>query len=96
MPRIDIRRDHGKTDIEEVKASVRDLAQKLTQRFDLTCRWNGDNLEFKRKGAEGRIEVDARKVRFVMDLSLLLTPIRGEIEKRTHRYMDEYFGPAKR
>lgn len=92
MPRLSIEREHGKGTIEEVKADVQDLADKLAKRYDLKCWWNGDDLEFKRRGAEGRIEVDGRRVRLVMSLSMLLAPIKSEIEKRTHRYMDEYFG----
>ncbi len=91
MPRINIEREHGKATIEDVKRDVQDLADKLSEKFDLKCSWRGDNLEFKRTGAEGRIEVDARKVRLVMKLSMLLAPIKGEIEKRTSMYMDEYF-----
>ena len=91
MPRINIEREHGKESMQDVKADVQDLADKLSARFSLKCRWKGDNLEFKRRGADGRIEVDAKKVRLVMNLSLLLAPIKGEIEKRTNMYMDEYF-----
>jgi putative polyhydroxyalkanoate system protein len=91
MPKLSIEREHGKASIEDVKADVQDLADRLSERFDLTCRWKGDNLEFKRRGAEGRIEVDERRVRLVMSLSIVLAPIKGEIEKRTKRYMDEYF-----
>jgi len=91
VPRIDIEREHGKATIDDVKADVQDLADRLSEKFDLKCSWRGDNLEFKRTGAEGRIEVDARRVRLVMKLSLLLAPIKGEIEKRTSMYMDEYF-----
>lgn len=91
MPRLSIEREHGKGSIDEVKADVQDLADKLSKRYDLSCRWNGNNLEFKRRGAEGRIEVDDRRVRLVMSLSILLAPIKGAIEKHTERYMDEYF-----
>ena len=91
MPKINIEREHGKETIEDVKADVQELADKLSAKFDLKCRWSGDNLEFKRRGAEGRIEVDARRVRLVMKLSMLLAPIKGEVEKRTNMYMDEYF-----
>jgi putative polyhydroxyalkanoate system protein len=91
VPKINIEREHGKTSIDDVKADVQELADKLSEKFDLTCRWKGDNLEFKRTGAEGRIEVDARRVRLVMKLSMLLAPIRGEVERRTNMYMDQYF-----
>lgn len=91
MPSINIEREHGKGSIDDVKADVQDLADKLSEKFDLKCSWRGNNLEFKRRGAEGRIEVDDRKVRLVMKLSMLLAPIKGEIEKRTNMYMDQYF-----
>jgi putative polyhydroxyalkanoate system protein len=91
MPKIDIRREHGKGSIEEVRADVEDLAGKLRDKFNLEYRWKGNDLVFKRTGVEGRIEVDARSVRLVMSLSMLLAPIKGEVERRTLRYMDEYF-----
>ncbi len=92
MPKIDIERAHHKGSIEEVRGLVQKLADKLTERYELTCRWRGNDLEFSRKGADGRIEVNDRTVRLVMNISMLLTPIKGEIEKRTHRYMDEFIG----
>jgi len=91
VPKIDIERKHGKESIEDVKVDVQSLADKLSARFNLKCRWSGNNLEFKRRGANGRIEVDTKRVRLVMNLSILLAPIKGEIEKRTNMYMDEYF-----
>jgi putative polyhydroxyalkanoate system protein len=94
MPKIDIEREHNKPSRQEVKELVQQLADRLSDRYDLDCRWNGDDLEFKRKGADGRIVVDDRKVRLVMNVSMLLAPLKGEIEKRTHRYMDELIGPG--
>jgi putative polyhydroxyalkanoate system protein len=91
VPKINIEREHGKASIDDVKTDVQELADRLSEKFDLKCRWNGDSLEFKRTGAEGRIEVDARRVRLVMKLSMLLAPIKGEVEKRTNMYMDQYF-----
>ena len=92
MPKIDIERVHGRSSIADVKEAVQKLADRLTDRYDLKCKWNGDDLEFKRKGAEGKIEINDRSVRLVMNLSMLLAPIKGEVEKRTHQYMDEYIG----
>ncbi len=95
MPKLSIERRHGKANIEEVRKCVQDLAGKLKDRYQLEYSWRGDTLEFKRTGADGRIEMDREKVRLIMNISLVLTPIKGEIEKRTVRYMNEYFGPPK-
>jgi putative polyhydroxyalkanoate system protein len=92
MPKIDISRAHGRSSIQEVRGLVQLLADKLTAKYDLTCQWKGDNLEFKRKGADGYIKIDDRYVRLVMNISMLLMPIKGEIEKRTRKYMDEILG----
>ena len=94
MPKLLIERRHGKQSTEEVRKCVQDLAGKLKEKYQLDYTWRGNTLEFKRSGADGRIEMDGETVRLVMNISLVLTPIKGEIEKRTARYMDEYFGPA--
>lgn len=92
MPKIDISRAHNRTSIDEVRGLVQQLADKLTDKYDLKCSWKGDDLLFKRKGADGYIRIDDRDVRLVMNISMLLTPIKGEIEKRTHKYMNEILG----
>jgi putative polyhydroxyalkanoate system protein len=92
MPRVDIVREHGKGSVEEVRTDVQDLADRLSAKFDLKYSWKGNRLEFKRRGVDGHIEIDERRVRLLLNLSMLLAPIKGEVEKRTHRYMDEYFG----
>ncbi|PKM29569.1 MAG: polyhydroxyalkanoic acid system protein [Gammaproteobacteria bacterium HGW-Gammaproteobacteria-11] len=90
MATVDITREHslGKESARE-KAQL--LADKLAQKLDATCTWEGDDLKFKRSGADGCISVYEDKVRVTVKLGLMLTPmagmVKGEIEKALQKYL---------
>ncbi len=90
MATIDITREHsmGK---EEARLRAQKLADKLAQKLDAKCTWEGDDLKFKRSGADGCIEVREDQVRVTVKLGLMLTPmagmVKGEIEKALDKYL---------
>jgi putative polyhydroxyalkanoate system protein len=89
MATIDIKRSHnvGK---EKARAAAEQVAERLKEKIDATYRWDGDDLRFERSGAKGRIAVSATEVRIEIELSLLLRPLKGKIEEKAHKYLDEY------
>ncbi len=90
MPTVDITREHnlGK---EEARARAQKLADKLAQKLDAKCTWEGDDLKFKRSGADGCIAVAEDQVRVTVKLGMMLTPmagmVKGEIEKALDKYL---------
>jgi len=56
MSNIDIRHAHS-MDPASARRAVQEIADKLSQRFGVTCDWDGDVLIFARSGIEGFIDV---------------------------------------
>lgn len=84
MSRITIHRPH-QLGLDAAKARAEQLAERLAKDYDVNYRWCGDALEFKRSGADGRIEVSddsvAVELRLGLALSLMSSKIKSEIER---------------
>ena len=91
MPSIDIRRTHDKP-MKEAKAAVQRVADKLAQKFDFECGWDGNTLQFERSGVHGSIMLGKGDVRVVANLGFLLLALKGTIEAEIHKYIDREFG----
>ncbi|MBI2312547.1 MAG: polyhydroxyalkanoic acid system family protein [Betaproteobacteria bacterium] len=91
MSTIDLRRAHhiGR---DKAREAVESIARELRGKLDISYRWDGDCVRFKRTGAEGTIQVADAEVRFQADLGLLLRPLRGTIEREVREYFDRYLG----
>ena len=87
MATVDITREHslGKESARE-KAQL--LADKLAQKLDATCTWEGDDLKFKRSGADGQIAVSADQVSVQLKLGLLLSALGGTIQREIEEVLD--------
>ena len=93
MPSIDIRHRHSKS-LKEARASVERVAQKIQQKFDVSCAWDGDTLAFERSGVHGQIELAKGEVRVVANLGFLMMALKGPIESEIHKVLDKEFGPG--
>ena len=91
MPSIDIKRAHSRP-LPEARKSVQRVAEHIAKKFDVSCNWDGNTLNFRRSGVDGRIKVSARQVHVTADLGFLLMALRGSVEREIHRYLDEEFG----
>ncbi|HVK37836.1 MAG TPA: polyhydroxyalkanoic acid system family protein [Candidatus Kapabacteria bacterium] len=91
MATIDIVRTHSLGRAGARKA-VDDMAADIASRLQADTTWQGDTLSFKRSGANGRIDVEEKKVRINIELGMLLSPMRGMIEQQINSYLDEHFG----
>jgi putative polyhydroxyalkanoate system protein len=91
MPSIDIRRRHDKS-LKEAKAAVERVAEKIAEKFDVECGWNGNTLAFERSGVHGEISLGKGEVRVIANLGFLLLALRGPIEAEIHKYLDREFG----
>lgn len=88
MAKITVERAHA-LGREGARAKAEQLAERLARQYDLRCQWSGDTLEFKRKGAEGRIEVCEDQVRVELSLGLLLSAMSGTIKREIEKGLDE-------
>ncbi|HDZ56813.1 MAG TPA: polyhydroxyalkanoic acid system protein [Pseudomonas xinjiangensis] len=89
MATVDVTREHslGK---ETAKERAQKMADKLAQKLDAKCEWQGDELTFKRSGADGSIQVSEDQVRVVVKLGLMLTPMAGMVKGEVEKALDKY------
>ena len=88
MPSIEIRREHGKT-IEDARAAVERVANKIAERFDVEYGWDGNTLHFKRSGVDGRIALQPGAVHVTATLGMLFSAMKGTIESELRRVLQE-------
>lgn len=87
MPAIDIRHPHARP-LPECRAVVEQLAAKISERMDMASTWRGeDTLEFSRSGVDGRIHLRPDEVHVAIELSWLLTPLKGMLESEIQRVL---------
>ena len=67
------------------------MAEKIGERFQVDCGWNGDVLEFTRSGVNGEITLGKKEVRIVVNLGFLLSALKGPIESEIHRVLAREF-----
>lgn len=88
MARIDVERPHA-LGREAAREKAEQLAERLAREYAVRYRWSGDTLEFKRSGADGRIEVGEDRVRVQLNLGLLLSAMSGSIKREIEEVLDK-------
>lgn len=88
MTNICIKRQHqiGKLKAREKMEVVADT---LKRKLDAECTWEGDTMNFTRSGASGCIDIGEDFLEFNIELSMLLTPLKGTIESVIHEELDK-------
>lgn len=90
MSHIDIHHAHSLTH-KQARKAVEDVAVKLSDRFGMQHRWEGDVLHFNRSGVDGRITVEPRDLHVTAKLGFLLAAMKGPIEQEIRRVLGEKF-----
>lgn len=90
MANIDIRHRHSLPPAQ-ARQAVQEVADKLVQRFGVSCHWDGDLLHFSRSGADGHIALLAEELHVSAQLGFLLGAMKGPIEAEIRRVLDERF-----
>ncbi len=88
MATIHVKRQHDLDDTR-VRQQVEKLAERLSEELSVDYEWDKDRLVFKRTGASGFINVGKNELEIQIKLSLLLTPLKGTIERTITDYLDE-------
>lgn len=88
MANICIKRQHqiGK---EQARQKMESVADTLTNKLDAECSWEGDRMNFKRSGATGTVDVGDDFLEFNVELSMMLAPLKGTIERVIHEELDK-------
>ena len=93
MATISIKRRH-KLSHTKARAAAQKIAKDLNKRFDLVCRWDGNDVAFERPGVSGTMRVGKNDVELDVQLSFLMTPLKGPIERAIREELDRLFGEA--
>ena len=88
MSRITVERSHS-LGLAVAREKAEALAQRLASEYDVKYRWSGDTLEFKRSGADGRIDVHDDSVRVQLSLGLLLSAMSSSIKREIEEVLDK-------
>ena len=90
MSDIDIQHPHT-MEPQQARTAVQEIADKLTDRFGVVSRWDGDTLHFDRSGIEGKIEVAPSRLHVTARLGFLFVAMKGPIESELRRVLDKRF-----
>ena len=80
MASISIHCDHTLSPVQ-ARAAAERLAGELRQRYQLACRWRGDDLLFERPGLSGQVCLTEHHVALQVTLGFLLSAMKPAIEK---------------
>lgn len=94
MANIHIKRRH-KLGCDEARERVEEVAKVLQTELNANYGWDGDTLKFKRTGATGSIDVSDDEVELNIKLGVLLSPMKGTIEQKIQKRIDEVLGRGK-
>ena len=92
MSGIDIRHPHS-LPMDEARQAIEQVAQKLSERFEVACDWHGDTLRFARAGVDGQIALQPDQLHVTATLGFLLSALKGPIEAEIRRVLAERFPP---
>jgi putative polyhydroxyalkanoate system protein len=76
----------------DVQARVAHVAQKLSERFGVACRWDGDVLWIDHASVNGSVTISDREVVVDARLGWALSVFRGRAEREITRMLDRELG----
>lgn len=74
------------------REAIEQAAQRLSEKFGIDYAWNGDTVDFRRSGLDGRIELVPDELRVTAKLGFLLSAMKGPIETEIRRVLAERLG----
>jgi putative polyhydroxyalkanoate system protein len=87
MPSISIKRRH-KLDAKRARTAAQKIAKDLNKRYGLICQWDGDEVTFDGVGVSGNMQVGKSQIKLDVQLSFLLAPLKGPIEREINKQLD--------
>jgi putative polyhydroxyalkanoate system protein len=89
MPKLTIEHAHS-LEPAEAKQRLDALAERLSAKYGIDAKWKSPTeATFKRSGASGTISVRPGKVVIDVDLSLVLSPMKSQVESRIRNELEK-------
>ena len=85
---IDIQHAHQLPE-PAIRQIVQSLADKLTERYEVSSQWDADRLVFQRSGVEGAIQLLPGQVRVTASLGFPLSMMQSMVEDEIRRLLSE-------
>jgi putative polyhydroxyalkanoate system protein len=81
-------------DAQSLRRRLEAMLMRLKSRYGATVEWIDDaTLSIGAPGVRGRLEVGPRQLEVSLDLSAMLRPLRGRIEKELGKELDRVTHP---
>lgn len=81
MPKIEYQHKHNLTD-DEARKRLLEMVERFSKKFMVTTSWeNQDHAKISGTGVKGTIDVRPGQVDLLLDLSLMLAPMKKTIEE---------------
>lgn len=98
MPKFNVKKAHS-VPLADAKVRVKALVDDFVKEFatvvkSVTWAPDGTSASTKGTGFEGAFRVDATTVNVDVDLSFVLTPIKGKVESTLRKRLDDSVGNA--
>lgn len=90
MGDINIRHPHSLS-LPRAREAVEQAAQRLSEKFGIEYAWNGDAVDFRRSGLDGRIALTPAELHVTARLGFLLSAMKGPIESEIRRVLEQRF-----
>ena len=90
MGDIDIRHPHS-LPMPRAREAVEQAAQRLSEKFGIEYAWDGDAVDFRRSGLDGRIALAPDELRVTAQLGFLLSAMQGPIASEIRRALAQRF-----
>lgn len=91
MGDIDIRHPHS-LPMPRAREAIEQAANRLSEKFGIDYAWDGDSVDFRRPGLDGRIDLAPEELHVTAKLGFLLSAMKGPIESEIRRVLAERLG----
>jgi putative polyhydroxyalkanoate system protein len=89
MPKINLSRNHS-LPAATIKERLVALGAKLQEKYQAKTSWADDRtLSVKGTGVDGKLTIGESKVDVFIDLSFMLSPMKGKIEESLNHELDK-------
>ncbi|MYM21867.1 polyhydroxyalkanoic acid system protein [Duganella sp. FT135W] len=76
---------------EQARAAAQQVADKLAEQFELTCRWDGDVLRFERSGVNGALTLLPNQAQLQIALGFPISMMADMVKAKVAEKMQKVF-----
>lgn len=75
---------------QDLREAAEDFARQLEREHGVRSRWQGDTVQIKGAGVDGRLSIEDGVVDVSVSLGLLASAFKGMLRAEVQRYLDEH------